>query len=86
VSACAYGLRKENVVLLLAILFTQIELQNYDGVDSLTGSFVWPLAVRNLLLLAYLAVVALPIVSRRTEASRGREGDDSSLATAAAPV
>jgi hypothetical protein len=62
VSACAYGLRKENVVLLLAILFTQIELQHYDGVDALTGSFVWPLAVRNVLLLVYLALVAAPIL------------------------
>jgi hypothetical protein len=86
VSACAYGLRKENLVLLAAFLFTQIELQHYDGVDSLTGSFVWPLAVRNLLLLVYLAVVAAPIVSPRTEASRGREEEDHPLAAAAAPV
>ena len=86
VSACAYGLRKENVVLLLAILFTQIELQHYDGVDSLAGSFVWPLAIRNLLLLVYLAMVAAPILSRRTEASRGREEETRSLAAAAAPV
>jgi hypothetical protein len=62
VSACAYGLRGQNLVLLLAILFTQIELQNYDGVDNLGGSFVWPLAVRNVLLLAYLAMVAVPIL------------------------
>ncbi|HEY7266342.1 MAG TPA: glycosyltransferase 87 family protein [Solirubrobacterales bacterium] len=85
VSACAYGLRRENVVLLLAILFTQIELQHYDGVDSLTGTFVWPLVVRNLLLLAYLAIVSSPIVARRPEASRGREDENRSLATAAAP-
>jgi hypothetical protein len=69
VSACAYGVRKENVVLLLAILFTQIELQHYDGVDSLTGSFVWPLAIRNVLLLLYLALVAAPIL-RPASASR----------------
>jgi len=62
VSACAYGLRKENLVLLLAILFTQIELQHYDGVDVLAGNFVWPLVVRNALLLVYLALVAAPIV------------------------
>jgi hypothetical protein len=86
VSACAYGLRKENVVLLLAILFTQIELQHYDGVDGLDGSFVWPLAIRNVLLLAYLALVAAPILRRRTEASRGREEEDRALAAAAAPV
>jgi hypothetical protein len=86
VSACAYGLGKENLILLLAILFTQIELQHYDGVDDLAGGFVWPLAVRNVLLLAYLALVAAPIVFRRPEASRGREGEDHSLAAAAAPV
>jgi hypothetical protein len=86
VSACAYGLRKENLVLLLAIVFTQIELQNYDGVDTLAGSFVWPLAIRNVLLLVYLALVAAPILSGRPEASRGREEEDKSLATAAAPV
>ncbi len=86
VSACAYGLGKENVVLLLAILFTQIELQHYDGVDALSGNFVWPLAVRNLLLLVYLALVAALIVSPRPEASRGREEVDHSPAAAAAPV
>jgi glycosyl transferase family 87 len=79
VSACAYGLRKENLVILLAILFTQIELQHYDGVDNLGGSFVWPLAVRNVLLLVYLALVAGPIL--RTRAAVGREERDPSLAT-----
>jgi Glycosyltransferase family 87 len=77
VSACAYGLRRENLVLLLAILFTQIELQHYDGVDGLTGSFVWPLAVRNALLLVYLALVVAPIVRAERSAAwpsdRGHE-------------
>jgi Glycosyltransferase family 87 len=62
VSACAYGLGKENLVLLVAILFTQIGLQNYDGVDGLSGSFVWPVAARNLYLLVYLWLVAAPIL------------------------
>jgi hypothetical protein len=62
ISACAYGLGKENVVLLLAILFTQIALQHYDGVDSLSSSFVWPLAARNGYLVVYLWLVAAPIV------------------------
>ena len=83
VSACAYGLRRENLILLLAILFTQIELQHYDGVDALTGSFVWPLAVRNVLLLVYLALVAGPIL--RTEGAGGREERKSSLATPETP-
>jgi hypothetical protein len=76
VSACAYGLGKENLVLLLAILFTQIELQHYDGVDALSGSFVWPLAVRNVLLLAYLALVAAPILrAQRSTASPSDRSD-----------
>ncbi len=62
VSACAYGLGKENLMLLVAILFTQIGLQNYDGVDALSGSFVWPVAARNLYLLVYLWMVAAPIL------------------------
>ena len=37
VSACAYGLGKENLLLLVAILLTQIALQNYDGVDRADG-------------------------------------------------
>jgi Glycosyltransferase family 87 len=62
ISACAYGLGKENVILLLAILFTQITLQNYNGVEALSGSFVWPLAARNVYLLIYLWIVCEPIL------------------------
>ena len=62
VSACAYGLGKENLILLVAFLLTQIVLQNYDGVDPLSGGFVWPLAARNLCLLVYLGVVVNPIL------------------------
>ena len=62
ISACAYGLGRENLVLLLAVLFTQIALQHYDGVESLDASFVWPLAARNAYLLLYLWLVAAPIV------------------------
>jgi hypothetical protein len=62
ISACAYGFGKENLILLVAILFTQIGLQNYDGVDALRGSFVWPVAARNLYLLVYLWLVAVPIL------------------------
>lgn len=62
VSACAYGLGRENLILLVAIVLTQIVLQNYDGVDSLSGGFVWTLLARNLTLLVYLAVVCRPIL------------------------
>jgi Glycosyltransferase family 87 len=81
VSACAYGLSRENLVLLVAILFTQIELQNYDGVDALSGAFVWPLAARNVYLLVYLALVATPILRPRTAdraPSAGTASPDSS--------
>ncbi len=67
VSACAYGLAKENLVLLVTVLLTQIVLQNYDGVASLSGGFVWPLAGRNALLLVYLCLVAAPILRERSE-------------------
>jgi hypothetical protein len=66
VSACAYTLGRENLVLLAALVLTQVELQNYDGVDTLTGSFVWPVAARNALLLVYLGLVAAPIVRSRS--------------------
>ena len=71
VSACAYGLGRENVILLVAIVLTQTVLQNYDGVDSLSGAFVWPLAARNLVLLIYLTVVAGPVLSGEGESERG---------------
>jgi hypothetical protein len=61
VSACAYGLGRENLVLLLAILLTQVGLQHYDGVGPLSGDFVWPVAARNTCLLAYLWLCAAPI-------------------------
>ena len=67
VSACAYGIGKENLVLLVTVLLTQIVLQNYDGVDSLSGGFVWPLAARNAMLLVYLCLVAAPILWERRE-------------------
>lgn len=67
ISACAYGLGKENLVLLVAVLLTQITLQNYDGVVSMSGAFVWPLAARNLSLLAYLWIVCEPILGAARE-------------------
>jgi hypothetical protein len=72
-SAAAYGLSWRNAVLLAAILFTQIALQNYDGVTGLDTNFVWPLAARNLWLLAYLALVCGPVlVSAGSRSARPR--------------
>ena len=81
VSACAYGLGKENVVLLVAVVLTQVVLQNYDGVDSLSGAFVWPLAARNLTLLVYLWLVCRPVLEG--EASRRSLGQPALGAAAA---
>ena len=70
VSACAYGLGKENVVLVVVLVLTQVVLQNYDGVDSLSGAFVWPLAARNLTLLLYLFMVSRPVLGGEAESER----------------
>jgi hypothetical protein len=66
-SAAAYGLSRENVVLLIAVLFTQIIVQNYDQVDGLGGGFVWSIAARNLYLLLYLYLVCAPILRAARE-------------------
>ncbi len=60
-SAAVYGLGRENVVLLAAFVMTEVMLSNYDGVEVLSGDFVWTLAARNLLLLAYLVLVVIPV-------------------------
>jgi Glycosyltransferase family 87 len=72
VSACAYGLGRQNAVLLAAFVLTQVALQHYDqAINSFGGAFVWPLAARNLCLLAYLWLVCAPIV-REAPAPSGR--------------
>jgi hypothetical protein len=89
VSACAYGLGRENLVLLLAILFTQITLQNYDGVEALSSSFVWPLAIRNASLLVYLWLVAAPILRGglgEARSDRASAAKDSSAPVALAAI
>jgi hypothetical protein len=75
-SAAAYGLGWNNLVLLVSILFTQISLQNYDGVEQLEDKFVWPVAARNLWLLVYLVMVCGPILQagRSRPAERGERG------------
>lgn len=62
ISAAAFGFGRENLVLLAAVLFTQITLQNYDQVDAFGEGFVWPLAGRNLYLLVYVWLVCAPII------------------------
>ncbi|MGZ5419981.1 MAG: glycosyltransferase 87 family protein [Solirubrobacterales bacterium] len=60
-SAVAYGLGRENLVLIACFVLTEIVLHHYVGVEELSGDFVWPLAARNALLLAYLALVVIPV-------------------------
>jgi hypothetical protein len=69
ISACAFGLRAENGVLLLAVLLTQIALQHYDkAIDEFGPAFVWPIAGRNLALLVFTWMVCAPIVRPRERA------------------
>lgn len=62
-SAAAYGLAIENALLVAAMALTQLMLQFYARVVvDFDGEFVWRLAGRNALLLAYLVLVCAPIV------------------------
>lgn len=61
VSAVAYGLGRENLVLVGCFVLTEDVLHNYIGVEALDGPFVWSLAARNALLLVYLALVLIPV-------------------------
>lgn len=56
-SAAAFGLRAENVVLLAAALATGVLMKGYDVQTDFAASFVVPLLIRNALLVAYLALV-----------------------------
>lgn len=62
-SAAAYGLGRENAVLVIAFVLTQLMLQYYARVVvDFDPEFVWRLAARNLALFAYLVLVCAPIV------------------------
>jgi hypothetical protein len=63
VSAAAFGLGAPNLILLAAVVLTQIFLSRYHLVEQLDAGFVLPLAARNALLLAYVAAVALSLRS-----------------------
>jgi len=62
-SAAAYGLGKENLLLLAAVVLTELALRHYDdAIGDLHADFVWRIAGRNLVLIAYLCLVCGPIV------------------------
>jgi hypothetical protein len=62
-SAAAYGFSLANAVLLAGFAATQLMLQFYSRiVVDFDGEFVWRLAGRNALLLAYLALVCVPVL------------------------
>jgi Glycosyltransferase family 87 len=63
ISAAAYGLGRENAVLIGALACTHLALQHYDdAIGELGSDFVWWIAARNLLLVAYLVLVCAPIL------------------------
>jgi hypothetical protein len=66
VSAAAYGLRLPNLLLVAAILLTELMLSRYSGVESLSNGFVLSIAARNAVLLAY-AVAAIAYAFRQAE-------------------
>jgi hypothetical protein len=79
ISACAFGLRAENAVLLLAIVLTQVGLQHYDkAIDEFGPAFVWPVAARNLALLVFTWMVCAPIVRGRLNRAAAAEGERAS--------
>jgi uncharacterized membrane protein len=63
ISAAAYGLRAPNLVLLASIVLTQLVLSEYGQLAELDAGFIVPLAIRNALLLAYLAMVLYPMAA-----------------------
>jgi hypothetical protein len=63
-SAAAFGFGLPNVLLVVACVLTQLMLQFYSRmVVDFDPEFVWRLAGRNAVLLAYLAAVCAPIVA-----------------------
>ena len=75
-SAAAYGISAANALLLAAAVMTQLMLGFYARVAvDFDGEFVWRLAARNGLLLAYLVLVCAPVLRAglavRTEPAAG---------------
>lgn len=56
-SAAAFGLSRENVVLLAAALATGVLMKGYDVQTEFGAAFVVPLLIRNALLAGYLVLV-----------------------------
>jgi hypothetical protein len=72
-SAAAYGLGLPNLVLAAAMVMTQLMLQYYSRVAvDFDAEFVWRLAARNTLLLAYLALVCAPVIRAALQREPGR--------------
>jgi hypothetical protein len=70
-SAAVYGLGRENLVLILALVITQLALQHYDdAIGEFHSDFVLRIAARNAVLLLYLFLVSAPIV-RATSVGAG---------------
>lgn len=71
-SAAAFGLGAANWVLVAAFAATQLMLQQYSRVVvDFDAEFVWRLAGRNALLLAYLGLVVWPVLKEGLPAPAG---------------
>jgi len=71
-SAAAFGLGAANLVLVAAFAATQLMLQKYSRVIvDFDAEFVWRLAGRNALLLAYLGLVVWPVLKEGLLAPAG---------------
>lgn len=69
-SALAYGFRLPNLVLLGALLLTGYVLAYYGGAPELEPRFVIAQSLRNLALVAYLALVVAPVALGRERLPR----------------
>ena len=86
VSAAAYGFGLPNVLLVAACVLTQLMLQFYSRmVVDFDPEFVWRLAGRNAMLLAYTVVVCAPIVAAALRAGGG-EAETASAGSGPAPA
>lgn len=64
-SAAAFGLGLENALLLSAVALTRVMQDSYEQVVDLGQGFIWPSVARNLLLVAYLALISARLYRRR---------------------
>jgi hypothetical protein len=62
ICAAAYGARIQGLLLVAACVLTQDMLSEYVGVMTLDGPFVWSVLLRNLVLVAFVVSVMVPLL------------------------